>query len=210
MSLPFGHHVATVTRCAIKETPCESCGHSYFYLLTRSVKVRVSTWDQIRAGADGAIHQGLHLAHIALEKALASDFDAVPCPACGWYQTCMLPLARAKRFGLVSGPALAWLLVGGLTLLAATVLTSASRLSGESFVLDVLICGLAWAVACAGLVAGAVSLIRYFRLRRSYDPNSEPVVVRKELGLLMTLSGDRLDQMKAELQRRDALRQWGR
>jgi hypothetical protein len=33
-----GRPIATVTGSAIKETPCERCGHTYFYLLTRSLR----------------------------------------------------------------------------------------------------------------------------------------------------------------------------
>jgi hypothetical protein len=166
-------------------------------LRTRSRTVRVSAV----GGVEAAYHQAMHHPHAALDVALAREFDAVPCPACGWYQSYMVPRARAKRYGAVSRRAVVFLLAGCVASFVAASLTGA---------VGGLPCALAWALAVCGLVVGAAPLVRHWRSRRRYDPNGEPTAVRQELGRLMTLTGERLDQAREELRRRDTLRQWGR
>jgi len=206
-----GQQIATLTRSAIKETPCESCGQTYFYLLTRSLAVKVSAWDQLRAGADGAWHLAMHRAHATMARMFTHESDPVPCPTCGWYQADMLRRARAIRFrGLLSYRIAAVLLFGALSCMVAIVLTDTARRNAASTEIDPWIPIMAWFAGLLGLACGLACLLVRRRRRQRYDPNSDSVVARKELGQMIALTPEALERVRAELELRDALRQWGR
>jgi len=206
-----GRQLATLTGKTIKATPCEGCGHTYYYLLARTLHVTLSAADELLAGTEGGWHQAMHRAHKTLEQMLAGESDPVPCPVCGWYQQDMLARARELRFrGLLTYPAVAWLLLGVLSGIAAGLLTDASRRGAPEEGISPTILVLAWSVAASGLLIGAACLLARWRRRRCYDPNGEPVGVRQELGRLMTLTPEALERARKELRHADALRQWRR
>ena len=155
-----------LTRRAVRETLCEACGHRYLYLLTRSVDVRASWLDDLRYGSEGSSHVALHRANSQLERALATDSDPVPCPACGWYQADMLPKARGKRYGWLTFPTALLLLGGGTVLPGASVMIAAWRSSAETSLSELTALWAVWVTAFVVLVAGVVFFIRGLRRRR--------------------------------------------
>jgi hypothetical protein len=69
----------------LKEVKCEQCSTEYVYLLQRTARV-----------AEHCSRQALERkAERALQFQLATGFDLVPCPVCGWYQSAMV--RREKR-----------------------------------------------------------------------------------------------------------------
>src|SRR5262245_56923158 len=82
------------TAILLGQTPkvvrCEACGKSYAYQLTRTG----------HGAADGYSEDSYSLARqraeADLQRLLASGVEAVPCPACGWYQSNMIPQARRR------------------------------------------------------------------------------------------------------------------
>src|SRR5262249_20880941 len=152
-----GRHIATITRSAIKETCCESCGGVYFYQLTRCVFVKLSTWDTLRAGVEGAWHLAMHRTQAMLTRMLERASDPVPCPACGRYQGYMLARARSIRFhGLLSYRIVVPLLAGVVSFVVAIVLTHASLRNLPSEGIDLWLLILVWAAGLLGLVIGTV------------------------------------------------------
>jgi hypothetical protein len=164
---------ASVPGQATKMVRCEACGRNYGYALMR-----------IGHGqADGHSADSYSLARqraeAELQRLLASAVEAVPCPACGWYQSNMIPLARRRhrRWMVHVGQCLT---VG---LIPVAVLGELIYLSNDDIGNPPPV---PWPAFVAGLfcllAAGIGMLIWRQRLSNNFDPNEEDVGVRTLCG----------------------------
>ena len=136
----------TVNGMVPRHVDCEHCGQEYVYELVRTGVgeepiVHLDTQEEVhRRASDAAL--------VSLAKALATDTDAVPCPACLKYQPYMTAEARKLELG--------WLKrMGGNALTAMpvvavlAVLVHITALNGTT----------EQAVVVAGTVAGVFGLV---------------------------------------------------
>jgi hypothetical protein len=84
-------HTAVAMGQSTQVVRCEACGKSYAYQLTRT---GTGTADRSSAGGHSV---ALQRARADLQRLLAIAVEAVPCPACGWYQSHMIPEARKQH-----------------------------------------------------------------------------------------------------------------
>jgi hypothetical protein len=149
---------------ATKLVRCEGCGRNYAYELTRTGygQDAGSFWSFW-----GSYTVARQKAEADLRHRLATGIEVVPCPACGWYQSSMVPEARRRHRR--------WMLHVGQCLAVGLAVPA---LIGWSLV--------PWPVFVAGLVfplaLGTGLMIWRSRLARRYDPNNEDVEARKRYG----------------------------
>jgi hypothetical protein len=155
---------ATLTGAVLKLVRCESCQVEYVYQMKRTgTGSGVSPLFLDNHGAHG---RAAERAEKDLHARLEREVDSVPCPACGWYQSEMLPKARRDHGG--------WMRTVGLVLLIVAFITgmvaySASMGPEVNRAWDV------WSFGAAALVGGSVgaALLATKAYRSSrYDPNS--------------------------------------
>jgi hypothetical protein len=152
---------------------CEQCGFEYVYLVTATGRGEGTSF--LFQNNEAAKHRARAAAEADLAAALAERFAVVPCRECGHIQQHMIVLARDQRHG---GMGCLWvlLLLGGIALAALTL-----ALSLDGYVEQPLL-GVLWAVAALLAAFSVGLLVRWHRLYRRYDPNAEPVELRKQLG----------------------------
>jgi hypothetical protein len=91
----FWNHRQRVRGSALKEVHCESCDSEYVYHVTR--KAKADGTSILFFGMAAARRRAHDEAMKKLQKKLAKAIEAVPCPACGWYQAAMIPMFKRKR-----------------------------------------------------------------------------------------------------------------
>ena len=173
-----------------KVVRCEACGRTYAYELER-----------IGYGyADGFTANSVSLARQRaeedLQRLLAIGVEAIPCPACGWYQSDMVPQVRSRHRR--------WMLYLGQCLTFSVV---PMGVVGELLYLVNEDVGdppaIPWPVFVAGMVcllaAGVGLLIRRRRLVKNFDPNNEEDVAAR------TLYGQSRAVLLSEQEARDGL-----
>ncbi len=117
-------------------------------------------------------------AHERLRRALMGKVEAVPCPACGWYQQHMLPLARRMHHRWVRWLGLALVFLLCPVLLLAAYLNYRSPYTPFD----------SWAWVYRALAAGVAAAAGVFliairwRLGQAYDPNGVDPDVRMAAG----------------------------
>jgi hypothetical protein len=147
-----------------KLVSCEACGRNYAYELKRTGYGHddPSFWSFW-----GSYTAAKQRAEADLRGRLATGIEVIPCPACGWYQSSMIPEAR-ERHRL-------WMHYVGACLTVGLVVPAM-----------VGICILPFPVFVAGLVSllavGTGLLVWRSRLARCYDPNGQDVEARKRYG----------------------------
>ena len=156
---------------AVKQVLCEHCGHGYAY--------------QIRRTGWGWPFWARRQAEQNLRAELACwGVDPVPCPACGWYQAKMLPVARwlhyrwLRRIGACL--AVAWIpaAVFGMTFHSAG---TRAALDGPADVSTKL--------ALVSFLGFGMMILRR-QLARRFDPNTQDVEVRKRRGQARAIHQD--------------------
>ncbi len=141
---------------------CEACGRSYAYELKR-----------IGVGADAA------RAAENLKEKLEVGIEAIPCPACGWYQSDMIPEARKlyRRWMVYVGQCLTVGLIP-VAVFGEVIYAGYADLDKQP--------ALPWPIFVAGLVCllavGIGMLIGRYKLAQRYDPNEEDEEARKRCG----------------------------
>jgi hypothetical protein len=141
-----------------REVRCENCRRRYAYELT-----------QTAVNEEG------------LRRKLAEAVEAIPCPACGWYQSDMIPLARKRHYR--------WKLNAGLCLTiglipVAAISTSLNLTYGGGGAAP----PIPWPIFAAGaaglacLLAAGIALLWQYNMGQGYDPNSEDVEARRQYG----------------------------
>lgn len=182
--MPIVHHNFEVEGAVLKKVRCEQCPTEYVYRAVRTARATVSVHQLPFEKNTTAMEEARQKAESDLPGILERAVDPVPCPACGWYQSDMLPLLRGDLYGwmILVAVLLAFL---GCLLVPATVIVS---LYPKDW-LPV------W-VAATGMTAcfvGAVALpiVRSIRAA-SYDPNSTEVDARIKLGQALTIQHARV------------------
>jgi hypothetical protein len=158
-------HAAVATGQTTKIVRCEGCGKHYAYRLTRT---GTGTADRSSAGG---YNVALQRAEANLQQLLASGVEAVPCPACGWYQSDMIPQARKqhRRWMVYAGQCL----TVGLIPLAVFGLLILDGFPEAQGLAPVFVPGL----VCL-FVVGIGMFIWRRQLASKFDPNEEDVGAR--------------------------------
>jgi hypothetical protein len=151
---------ASVKGKTIKVIQCEACKRSFAYELKRTGH-----------GEDEDHSVAAQRAQENLERLLATGIDLIPCPACGTYQSNMIPKLRKqhRRWMVYVGQCLTVLLipVGFIGLLINGYL----EIQGNRHV--------PWSIFVGALVclfaAGIGMFIWRYQLAQSFDPNDEDV-----------------------------------
>jgi hypothetical protein len=155
-----------------KVVHCEACRRSYAYELKRT-----------GFGSDpdeSAYSVALQRAEADLQRLLAIGVEAIPCPACGWYQSNMIPLAQTRHRR--------WMLYAGQCLTIGLIPVAAISTSINVTYADQGTAPIPWpifaagAAGLAGVLAVGIGLLWKYNLRRNYDPNREDVEARKRYG----------------------------
>lgn len=155
------HYTSKVSRKITRQAVCENCRTVYAFQVTRSASGRGTSAYMVNN--QGARRRAQERALAKLEAAIASAVDPVPCPTCGWFQSDMVQMMRARKHRWAMPVGLTVALAGGAI---AMLLLSALSLEG-------------WQYAALGLagglsVVGGVGLILYARhLRAHFDPNAD-------------------------------------
>jgi hypothetical protein len=138
-----------------KVVSCENCKQRYAYELKRT-------------GSNAE-----HLQHL-----LATGTEAIPCPACGWYQSNMIPKARRLHRR--------WMLYAGQCLTVGLIPVAVFGLLIYGFPETMAPLAIPWPIFAAGLVCllavGIGMFVWRHRLAMSFNPNDEDVGVRTLYG----------------------------
>ena len=175
-----GHQAARSARWATaaaqgqtnKVVHCEACRRSYAYELKRT------GYGRDPKGLSGV---ALQRAEEDLQRLLAAGVEAIPCPACGWYQSSMIPLAQRRhcRWMLYAGQCLTIGLIPVVAIGTSINVTYADKGTAPPIPWPIFA---AVATGLAGLLAVGIGSLWKYHLRHSYDPNSEDVEARKRYG----------------------------
>lgn len=151
---------------------CEMCGRSYAYELERTGEGSANTL------FGGGRRVATQRAAENLQKLLAVGIEVIPCPACGWYQSHMLPKARRlhRRWMLYVGQCLT---IGVIPVaIIGCLINGINEHEGKP--------SIPWplflAVIAGLFVVGIAMFIWKYNLAQSYDPNDEDVEARKFYG----------------------------
>src|SRR5262249_27247897 len=183
------HSARVPTAVAMGQTTkvvrCEACGKSYAYQLTRTGH---GAADRSSGGGHSV---ALQRAEADLQRFLAIGVEAAPCPACGWYQSDMIPQARRRhrRWMVYVGQCL----TVGLIPLAVFGLLIIDGFPEAQGLAPVFVAGL----VCL-LAVGIGMFIWRHHLAKNFDPNDEDVGVR-------TLYGQSRAVLLSEQEARDVL-----
>ena len=163
---------ASVPGQTTKVVRCEACGRNYAYELKRMG----------HGQADGHSGNSSSLARqraeADLQHLLEIGMEVIPCPACGWYQSNMIPKVRRRhrRWMVYVGQCLT------IGLIPVAIIGGIMNGSHENQAKP----PLPWPIFAAGLVCvfavGIGMFIWKYKLAQSYDPNDEDVEARKRYG----------------------------
>jgi len=186
----FEHFEVTTKGRVFKTVACENCRGEFVYLLTRDATGCASTamfWNRTGTQELAAVR-----AQAGLRNALERGLDPVPCPACGWYQSAMIPLVRrAHRYWMcVAGSMLVYLAV------LFAVLGGLGLLSKEQ---DVVAMGtsLLWAAAWAAGIGCGLLVVRK-GLADRLRPNDGDSEARIQLGQQLAKTRAEFDRLLAD------------
>lgn len=165
--------IAAATGKTTKVVRCEACGQHYAYELKRTGE------GQDEGGLFGGSYSvALERAEANLQESLAVGIEVIPCPACGWYQSSMIPKARRlhRRWMLYVGQCLT---IGSIPVaIFGGLVNGIFEHNGRP--------SISWPIFCGALaslfVMGVGMLIWRYNLTQSFDPNDEDVETRKRYG----------------------------
>ncbi len=159
----------TVQGSVLKTVHCMNCSIDYVYQLKRrGVGTGASLYG---LNNEGALDRAKDAAEANLNTLLDRDFDAVPCPICGWYQEFMIPKVRHTKWQWIVPAEIALGLVGIVLLLFAVAATVTHY--GQDLSTDFASMLNAWLLF--GFVASigvSLPILRYCKFRH-FDPNVE-------------------------------------
>lgn len=110
--IPSTQYAATVEGSVTKDVTCENCGHSYSYQMSRIVTGSEKVLFSWSRGSEKALKK----AQANLAKALESEHDDVPCPACKWHQSTHVAYVRSQSYPQLKNLAGAFFIFAGLAL----------------------------------------------------------------------------------------------
>jgi hypothetical protein len=181
-----------------RQVLCEQCGKEYYYIFKCSV---VGTgFSTLYAENEAAQVEAATVARKKLEEQLARGCDTVPCPGCLHYQKDMVAYARRTRWR--------WMTIVGLLLLLATFALIVLTVSGiyeqrsEPVVSRERTRTVLWTLSALTTLAGAGLIVVRFFVCRRYDPNQEPLAIRKDRARRRALTRDQLENMVRNQQRK--------
>jgi DNA-directed RNA polymerase subunit M/transcription elongation factor TFIIS len=110
--IPSTQYAATVEGSIIKDVTCEKCGHTYSYRMSRIV----SGSEKVLFSSSRGSEKALKKARANLAKALETEHDDVPCPACKWHQSSHVAYVRSQSYPQLKTLAGAFFIFAGLAL----------------------------------------------------------------------------------------------
>jgi hypothetical protein len=151
---------------------CEACRQHYAYQLTRTGHGAVD-------GTSGnAYSAALLRAEADLQHLLAIGIEPVPCPACGWYQSNMIPQVRSLHRR--------WMVYVGQCLTIGLIPVAVIGLLINRFPEGQGTPPIPWPIFVAGLVSCLAAGIGMFigrpLLAKMFNPNDEDVEAHKRYG----------------------------
>src|SRR5439155_3808583 len=94
----------TVTKSVRQCITCEDCGRAYVFLDEKTATCVASSGYLL--DNESAARLAREDAERKVERLLASEVGALPCPHCGWYQRAMLRTIRKPLYAWI--PKAAW------------------------------------------------------------------------------------------------------
>lgn len=165
-----------------KLVQCVKCGFEYVYLLESTVAGEGTS--VLFVDNEGARQRSMAAAEAQLQQELEHGCEVVPCQACGLVQPHMVPRARHLRHGWMRASGVVALAAAGILTLPAMIYT---LIDGTSFGVTSLTTVI-WAVVGLVLCAGLGLIFQRMRLAEKYDPNGEPIELRKQMGQELSVS----------------------
>jgi hypothetical protein len=176
-----GSTTGTVTGSRAKTVKCEKCQFDYVYMVTCKATGSLSS-------PTGKEH---HTVNHTLDVMLDNAIEPIPCPACGWLQSGMIPItkARYKRWMILAGNVTLMVAIVGMGLGLATI-TDKSNLAGKW--------ELTWSalllVVSIGLYAGRAYLASQF------DPNAIAPEIQKAIGQQLSITQEAYEKQRTQVQ----------
>jgi hypothetical protein len=110
--IPSTKYAATVEGSVIKDVTCEKCGQTYSYSMSRIV----TGIEKVLFSSSQGPEKALKKARANLAKALETEHDDVPCPACAWHQSSHVAFARSQSYPQLKALAEAFFIFARLAL----------------------------------------------------------------------------------------------
>jgi DNA-directed RNA polymerase subunit M/transcription elongation factor TFIIS len=110
--IPSTQYAATVEGSVVKDVTCEKCGHTYSYSMSRIV----SGSEKVLFSSSRGHEKALKKARANLAKALETEHDDVPCPACHWHQPAHVAFVRSQSYPQLKQLAGAFFILAGLAI----------------------------------------------------------------------------------------------
>lgn len=110
--IPSTRYAATVEGSVVKDVTCERCGHTYSYPMSRIV----SGFEKVLFSSTRGPEKALKKARANLARALDTEHDNVPCPACNWHQSSHVAYVRSQSYPQLKSLAGAFFIFAGLAL----------------------------------------------------------------------------------------------
>src|SRR5690349_15949029 len=110
--IPSTRYTATVEGSVIKDVTCEKCGQTYSYSMSRIV----SGIEKVLFSSSRGPERALKKARANLAKALETEHDDVPCPACKWHQSSHVAYVRNQSYPQLKNLAAVFFIFAGLAL----------------------------------------------------------------------------------------------
>ena len=174
----------------IKEIKCRGCRTVYYFVMWRKTSASgTSPYGLTDRAAERAARSR---AETRLRYRLATEIDSVPCPSCGRYQPEMfLPMAVSK-FRWLRRTAVALLVLVPVSLLAAAFCSINARLIPFGATGAIV-----FALLAVCFLVAAVAVFRtYFRRKKNYDPNTEPIDLRLAIARQRTMTRIQVEELR--------------
>jgi len=164
--IPTTQYSETVEGSVVKDVTCENCGHTYSYPMFRIV----SGCETVMFSSAQGPERALKKARANLAKALETEHNDVPCPACQWHQTSHVAFVRSQSYPQLKQLAGMFFILAGIPLVFFLVafglgILVLHELPNASAILEVALIVLA--IASPGLLL--LGIRRLLALR--YRPN---------------------------------------
>lgn len=110
--IPSTTYTATVEGSVVKDVTCENCGQAYSYPMSRIA----SGFEKVLFSSSRGPEKALTNARANLARALETEHDDAPCPACKWHQSSHVAYVRSQSYPQLKALAGAFFILAGLAL----------------------------------------------------------------------------------------------
>lgn len=110
--VPTTQYSETVEGSVTKDVTCENCGHNYSYPMFRIV----TGCETVMFSSARGPARALKKARAKLAKALETEHDDVPCPACQWHQSAHVACVRSQMYPQLKSLAAAFFVLAAIPL----------------------------------------------------------------------------------------------